>query len=329
MLRPSERRVLLAIALVVGGPLPFPRAWAAPAATDETPTPAENARALAAQGAKLFREHQYEAARDALARAYELDPQAQTLLKLGLAEIEGGHPVEALKHLNAYLARSDVPPAKVDAVRTKWLPQAVAKTARLDVFVRTHADIRVDGILAEPAPDEAQARGSPGERLAASIVVAVGEHDVSARDGALVQSQHVVATAGGQVAVHFQRIPDAPAAAPSPSAWASARANEAKKGNAHGHSHARLVTFVGLESAAVIAAGVAIGFGVAVETHASTANGLVARIYAETGGNSGCLPPAAAQCGQLSQERQAEHADAAVANWLYAGAGATALLGAA
>jgi hypothetical protein len=250
-------------------------------------------------------------------------------MALSLAELKGHHPVEAIQHLREYIGRSDVPAAKIDLARTKWLPLAVAQTARLDVFARPDAEIRVDGVVADRAPRPTENSAIPGDPLAASIVIAAGEHEVSVRDGTLAQSQHILANSGEVVEVHFQRVPDAqPPAATStlPSTVILPR----DSGHSNTSTRAKWITVLGLESAAVVAAGVAIGFSVAVEITASKANGLVGLVYAETGGNSGCLGPSPApQCPELSRDRQAEHANAAWANRFYAGAGALAVIGAA
>jgi tetratricopeptide (TPR) repeat protein len=302
-------------------------AWAAPTvASDRLDAPSESAKALAAQGVKLYREGQYEAAQHAFSRSYELDPQTETLLELSLAELEAGRPVEASKHLRAYLGRSDAPAAKLDVVRTKWLQRAEARTARLDVFARAGAEIRVDGnpVQVEPSP------ASPGDttRPLGTIVIAAGEHEVTAQDGALVQSQHVVARGGELIEVHFQRVPDAPSPSVASLGWAGPARAADRSGTTD--SRAKWVTVIGLGSAAVVATGVAIGFSIAVEKDASDADALMQRVRTDTGGNSGCLAPTpATQCAQISRDHQAEHSNAALANGFYAGAGALALLGAA
>lgn len=285
-------------------------------------TPGESAKDLAERGVKLFREHQYESARDAFSRAYELDARTETLLELGLAELESGQPVEASKHLREYLSRSDAPAAKLDVVRAKWLPRAEARTARLEVFVGAGAEIRVDGVIASAALPATQSGDETGGPLA-SIVIAAGEHEVSAREGTLQQSQHVSARAGELVEVHFQRLP----AATASSAMVQTSDRESRSVT---NSGARWITAAGLEAAAIVAVGAAIGFSVAVENSAADANGLIQRVRTATRGNSGCLPPnQAPECGQVSRDRQSEHTNAAVANGLYVGAGAFAVAGAA
>jgi tetratricopeptide (TPR) repeat protein len=135
MLRPIPMTWRLATAAVLVGPLSGPcQAWAdSPTTADEAPNaaaavPAASAKTQAAQatreGLNLFQDKQYEAARGAFARAFELDPQTETLVELGLAELQAGHAMEAVEHLREYLTRNDAPAANVDAVRTQWLPRA-------------------------------------------------------------------------------------------------------------------------------------------------------------------------------------------------------------
>src|ERR1019366_4920972 len=109
------------------------------------------ADALLDQGAGLFRRKEYEGAREAFAHAYELEPKAATLFNLALSELNSDHPVEAVAHLREYLTHADEPPAKLESVRTKWLPRAEACTARLDVFAPAGAQLLVDGVVQEHA----------------------------------------------------------------------------------------------------------------------------------------------------------------------------------
>jgi len=326
VIRSTHLRLLLMTAGLAVGPLPFlPSAWASPPPlSDPSAVPSETAKALAAQGVKLFRDHQYEEACTAFSRAYALDPQTETLLELGLAEVEAGHPAEAFAHLNEYLGQSDAPPAKADVVRTKWLPRAESQTARVDVFVRAGAEIRVDGKTAPAAPSAPLENNKAGEP-ATSIVISAGEHEVSARDGTLVQSQHVVASAGERIAVHFQRIPDARESSNSGIGWMGAQtSDESERTN----SKAKWITVIGLGSAAVVATGVAIGFSVATLHSASDANTLMDQVRAQTGGDWGCSPPTlAAQCPQVRVDRQSEHNSATLANGFYGAAAGLAVLG--
>ena len=308
------RRRVAAASLAVGllhGPA---GAWAdpaTPAATpDETVTPRELAKGLALQGTRDYRAQKYEAARDALSRAYTLDPQTETLLELGVTELEAGHAVEAYAHLRQYLGRTDATAANLDAVRTRWLPRAEARTVRLNLVVLPGTEeIRVDGRVPEAAP--LAPTGPPTGTPLVSFVIAPGEHEVRVRWGASVRSRHVVASAGEIIELQF-RQPDSLTATTAPD---KARA---------GRSRARWITALGLGAAAVATAGVAIGFGVAYESHKSDAN----RAFQSVTSDSGCLPPnQAVACGPANQDRQAERTSGITANWLFAAAGALAVIG--
>jgi len=306
-------------------------AWAdtpAPPGPSAPPDPSsESAPFLAAQGVKLFRAHAYEAACEAFTRAYALDPQSETLLELGLAEVEAGHPVRASKHLREYLGRTDALETKRDAVRTHWLPRVEAQTAHVAVFAPAGAEVRIDGAVPEPEPATTPDPETPGAVPPTVVLVVAGEHDVTAQNGALVQSQHVVANVGERIEIHFPRGPDpTPPAAPAPAWTTPALVDRDRTPN----SRARGIAVFGLESAAVVATGVAIGFSVAVENSASDANTLIGRVRMQTGGESGCLPPTPAPpCAQIARDRQDERNNAPLATGFYVGAGALAAIGAA
>jgi tetratricopeptide (TPR) repeat protein len=159
-------RVLLPALLA----LSWPR-WAIGA--DESTT-----SALIRDGAEHFKREDYEGARAAFARAYELEPKAATLFNLALSELNSGHPVEAVAHLREYLTHTDEPAAKLDSARTKWLLRAEARTARLDVFAAQEAQLSVDGVAQEHGSGATGPAGSP-----ISIAIAAGEHEVTARQG--------------------------------------------------------------------------------------------------------------------------------------------------
>ena len=178
--------------------------WPTLALAADDPT----ASALILQGADLFKRENYEGARAAFARAYEIDPKAATLFNFALSELNADHPVEAAAHLREYLTHADEPAAKLESVRTKWLPRAEARTARLDVFAPAGAQLAVDGAV----PQDAKTATGPTGAPMTSIVVAAGEHDVSARQGTLSETQHVTARGGELVELHFQRVAAAPAA---------------------------------------------------------------------------------------------------------------------
>ena len=245
-------RIVLAAMLVV--------TWPTLALADGEPT----ASALIRQGADHFKHEDYEGARAAFARAYEMEPKAATLFNLALSELNAAHPVQAAAHLREYLAYADEPAAKLESVRTKWLPRAEARTARVNVFAPAGAQLSVDGA----AQQSAKAITGPNGTPLTSIVVAAGEHEVTARQGALSETQHVTARGGELVELHFQRVADAPppavAIAPTPGRETQERAESDEP-------RAKWIPVVVLGSAAVIAAGLGVGFGIAAANKANVA----------------------------------------------------------
>jgi hypothetical protein len=269
----------------------------------------------------------YEGARVALRKAYALNPRADTTLRLGIAELQSGHPVEAVEHLREYLKHTEEPETKLDLVRTKWLPRAKASTARVDVFAAPGTEVLLDGTVQEaPAVSTLDEFRPGGPTL--SIVVSAGEHDVSAHLGTSTETQHVVVRGGEIAEVHLQRLPDA-----SPSPPASVRATaiapeDTGTPRADPRSRARWITVVTLGSAALAATGVAAGFSIAFEQNASDARALRQAIGSPA--SAGCQPPSpAAQCPQLGAIDDAEERNGALATSFYIAGGAAAALAAA
>src|SRR5271165_1856665 len=111
---------------------------------------AESAPTLVLRGVKLYKEHRYEAARDAFDKAYKLDPQPGTLLNLALSELKADQPVEAAAHFREYLRASHEPEAKLESVRTTYLPLAESEIAQLDIQTSAAAEVFVDGAALSP-----------------------------------------------------------------------------------------------------------------------------------------------------------------------------------
>jgi tetratricopeptide (TPR) repeat protein len=277
------------------------------------------ADALLDQGAELFRRKEYEGAREAFAHAYALEPKAATLFNLALSELNSEHPVEAVAHLREYLTHADEPPAKLEAVRTKWLPRAEARTARLDVFAPAGAELLVDGVVQE----HATVTPGPGGPPLTTIAIAAGDHDVAARQGTVSESQHVTARGGELVEVHFQRMPDAPMPA-SAIGWAGGGdAREHAEGAA---PRGKWITVVALGSGAVVAAGLGVAFGVASRNEANEVQSLhneIAPGSAWTNTQSPCAGASGSSrlCAQLKTALDANREDWTVSAASYVAAG--------
>jgi hypothetical protein len=279
---------------------------------------ADDANALVRQGAELFKHEDYEGARAAFARAYELQPKAATLFNLALSELNAGHPVEAAAHLRDYLTHTSEPAAKLASVRTKWLPRAEARTARIDLYAPAGAQLAVDGVVQESAAATPTPAGSPS----ASIVVAAGDHEVSAQGSGVAESQHVTASGGEVVEVHFQRT--APSAADSAPAIGWADSTPPREGVEGTAPRAKWITVLALGSGAVVLAGVGVGFGIAAHNQASDAQALQAELAkgsAWTGGECQGASGSSSLCTQLQSAVDANRRDWTLSTAAYVGAG--------
>jgi hypothetical protein len=275
-----------------------------------------SASALLRQGADLFRHEDYEGARAAFARAYEMDPKAGTLFNLALSELSAYHPVEAVAHLREYLTHAEEPAAKLESVRSKWLPRAEARTARLDVFAPAGSELAVDGTIPEDATTTPESTGAP----MTSIVVAAGEHEVTARQGTLFETQHVSVRGGELVELHFQRV----APAPVPAVAIGWRGSGEPRDHAESTTlPAKWVTVVVLGSAAVVAAGFGIGFGLAAANKASDAQSAQTAISPGSAWNGSQCRGASASplCTQLKGDVDANRAYWTASTLSYVGAG--------
>ena len=190
------------------------------------------------QGGALYRARDYEGARQAFAHAYELEPSAGTLFDLALAELQSGRPADSARHLRSYLVRSDAQADKADAIRTRWLPQAQARVAHVQVQGPAGVEILVDGRRRGVTPtDDLELDG--------------GQHSIVTRKEQWSQEVTVIVRAGDSVSMRID-VPEPPAAV---LAGPMQQVVES--------TVARTATEVALASLAVAAVGGAIGFAVA------------------------------------------------------------------
>ena len=300
------KRCVLLVMILVGS-------WPAAALGADEAT----ANALLRQGAELYKREDYDGARAAFARAYELEPKAATLFNLGLSELNADHPVEAAGHLREYLTHTDEPAPKLESVRSKWLPRAEGRTARLNVFAPLGAQLAVDGVVQEPATVGAGPNGSP----MASIVVAAGEHEVVARQGAAAESQHVAARGGELVELHFQRVPDAPRPTGAIGWTATPERTESRT------PRAKWITTIALGSGALVAAGVGVGFGIVSlneSKDAANVHNEIAPGSAWTGTKCYGTNAGSALCRQLASDVDSNRLNWSISAASYACAGALA-----
>jgi len=289
--------------------------WPASARAADEPT----AAALIVQGADRFKHEDYEAARAAFARAYEMDPKAATLFNLALSELNANHPVEAAAHLRDYLTHTEESAAKLESVRSKWLPRAEARTARVNVFAPAGARVAVDGALQQGTATAAGPTGTP----MTSIEIAAGQHEVSAQQGTLAETQHVTARGGELVELHFQRVADAPGSSVA-IGWTGGGDETRERAASAAVPRAKWITVVALGSAAVVAAGFGVAFGIAAGSKADDAQSVQNQISpGSTWSASRCHGASASPlCTQLQDDVDANRTywTASVASYVAAGA---------
>jgi hypothetical protein len=272
---------------------------------------------LVRRGTEAFLHQDYDVARALFAHAYELAAKPKTLLQLGLAELHSDHPVEAAAHLREYLTHTEQPADKLDAVRSKWLPRAEARTARLEIAAPAGAHVTVDGVLQGQAP-------------LPSMVVREGEHDVSAQLGGLEQTHHVSARGGELVDVSFELTNPSPMAAPLPPpvAEAASTPGPAPETPPAPRTDAKWITVLATGAGAVVAAGIGIGFAFASQQSSKDAQAtrslidVTAKQPAWTGWE--CNPPSsstASLCSRLGSQSISQSRQATASNWAYGIAG--------
>ena len=199
---------------------------------------APGASAALLQGGTLYRARDYEGARQAFARAFDLEPSAGTLFDLALAELHSGRPAESARHLRDYLVRPDAQADKSDAIRTRWLPQARARVAHVLIQAPGGVEVVVDGQYLGVTPtDDLELDG--------------GQHIIVARKGPWSQEVTVDARAGDSVSMHVE-------VAETPPANIAASAEGIVES-----SVARTATEVALVSTGLASAAGAIGFAIA------------------------------------------------------------------
>jgi len=272
---------------------------------------------LVLTGATLYRNRQFEQARETFERAYALSPRSSTLLNLALAEFQTQRYVEALWHLRHYVRAPDADTKRAESVRTKVIPRAEAKTAHVQLDVPDDAKVDIDG---EPASriDNKQVDLTPGYHL------------IEVRRGGHANAVHVDLAAGEHRSVRIEFATDVRAnAQDSPPVRTStlAPADAAERSP----PPARTWTVVGLGVASLATFGVATGFYVASLNDNERSQTLRATLPPQ---EDACTAPVPSDrtgpCGQLQDAVDAknEHRNRAVGFAVAGGALAVAAVGA-
>ena len=163
------------------------------ASRDAFAQPADNkdakkeAETIFQAGLKHYDAREFEKARVEFKKAYGLYQSPGILRNLALSELYSGRAVDALRHLNEYVARPDVPQDKREEAK-KYIEDAYAKTGHVKITATDGAAI-IAGDRTYKAP------------LATPVDVAAGAVTVIARGGGREVSKDIVAPAGTVVDV--------------------------------------------------------------------------------------------------------------------------------
>jgi hypothetical protein len=288
---------LLAIAILSLGVVTAASGVAAPTKDDPD--------ALVVRGVDRYKHEDYEGARAAFARAFELSAKTALLFNLALAEVQSGHAVDAVKHFRDYLNEPDADPNKAQVIRTKWLPRAESETGLLRIDAASGTILLVDGELVGRAP------------LIATVPVAPGDHRVEARRGTSAPIASVVRADTGVVTSVSLIVPEEKAAALSSTTAEPAPLRIVDQST--DPSTAKIVTVASVGGAAVLAGGVAVLFAISSAGDANHAGELSAQLSSNSACTVSGQPPL---CSGLRSERdnQYRHRDLAYGFGITAGA---------
>jgi hypothetical protein len=289
----------LSIAIFACSPLLF--AGAPPRAADQ-----QEAIRQFEVGNKWFEAADYEAARVAYQKSVDLVPRGSVFRNLGLAELELGRSLDALKHLRAALAAPDLN----DAGRRKAehdLERAYSETGHLSITTSAGASVSIDGQDVGTAP------------LAQPLDVTAQAHDLEAHLGAQSARLRVDAKAGATQTVDLTVAvaPPAPPVVPPPQpavvppAPAPAEPDHAAPEPAAFWTTRREVGLI-VDGASLVAIGVGLYFNSAALKDASSTAGL---------SSTSCIGPSQpAACSTAGDEHSAQRTDATL-NRVFLGVG--------
>ena len=216
-------------------------------------------------------------------------PKPGILINLALSELYAGHELEALSHLEQYLADPSVPAEKRDRAQ-RALDEAMKKTSHLAIKSTAGAEVRVDGKLVSLA----------------TAHVMPGTHALEARAGDKVRNQSVDVKAGEKRDVDLSfdaptqpvAVTPPPIAPPPPGGDVTPPPKvESDEGSIFGiRSVAGGVLFV--------AGGVMLGVGLAANGTASDAKDKVGTLGAGLGANACNRVPADPKCAELASNAE-------------------------
>ncbi|HEY8086356.1 MAG TPA: hypothetical protein VIF09_00875 [Polyangiaceae bacterium] len=288
------------------------------------PAVEREARARFQEGLTRVQARDFEGARVAFTQAFAVLHKPDILWNLALSEEKSGHLVDALGHFQQ-LDR-ELPSSADHAPPKKHADDLAAQTGHVDVTAPSGAAITVDGGPERVAPLDRPWDVMPGHHV---VNVRVG--------GAPAKSLEVDAFAGRTVKADFGQVDTpAPPVPPGPGGATSTQPGDTgappappppapETPSSGGNPTGKLVTVIAVGGAAVLSAGLAIGFGAASSSAAKQAQ----NDQNALGNNpSGCKVPSA-PCSDLQSQRNTQSTDHGISTgmWITAGVLAAADVG--
>lgn len=139
------------------------------------------------QGKAAYKKKKYEAARKALLDAYQLRPNDETTLYLGLASVKSKKPGDGARYLKKYLAATQGSATPERDQAEAGLAEATKKLGTIEVLAPRGTEIYLDAIsdkvgvtpmeplLVDPGPHSVRGRTADGATLAQDVKVKIGE----------------------------------------------------------------------------------------------------------------------------------------------------------
>lgn len=255
----------------------------------------DEANARFQTGLKYYDARDFESARLAFTQAYAVLQKPGILLNLALSELYSNHPVEAVGHLEQYIADPSTPADKREKAR-KHLDEAMKKTGHLEVRTAAQAQVKLDGRPLAPLPP--------------TVHVMPGAHTLEAKLGTKTRTASVDAKAGETTPVDLAFEPETAPAPVAPPTSSGNPSTPPPSGDVHppteppptepsSPSVARWLVPVGLGAVAVGGLAMGIGFASAHDSSVEDADALL------RGGNI-CADRTSAAC----REREEKLSDA-------------------
>lgn len=258
------------------------------------------------EGVQRFKSGDYESAVASFEQAWALDHEERFLWNQALSELNAGHNLDALKHLEQCRSLPSVTPQHLEQIDAA-IREARSRLALLAIRAPQGATVTVDGQRVGTAP--------LGEPIAVDPSKA---HTVSASVDGTQDVRSVVPQSPGSLEVVL--VPPTP---PLPGATAAARPTEAPAPAHRGIDPVRAGVAGSLTVGGVAAGVVAIVFGLQSSAEESDANNIRAQFQAiSPGSTSFCTNNSDPRCAKLAADNRncgTDH-DIAVATGIGAGA---------